>query len=340
MIEIDGSLGEGGGQVLRTSLALSLVTGQPFHIANIRARRKKPGLLNQHLTSVNAAAQISQSDVNGNVLGSSMLFFSPHGIKSGSYHFDVGTAGSCTLVLQTILPALLLSGSRSNLVLEGGTHNPMAPPFDFFARTFLPVLNRMGARVSVILERPGFYPAGGGRINVVIDPARHLSRIDILDRGEIKRQWATAMIARLPRGIAERELAIVQQQLRFSGDSLQVKELFDSRGPGNVLIIEIESEYITEIFTSFGERGLPAEKVAQTAVQEVGEYLAAGVPVGKRLADQLLIPLALAGGGAFRTLAPTSHARTNVEIVKRFLNTDIAISSVEDDVWDIEIMPR
>jgi RNA 3'-terminal phosphate cyclase (ATP) len=174
LIEIDGSFREGGGQILRTSLALSLVTGQAFHIRNIRAARRKPGLLRQHLTAVNAAAEIGQAKVEGAALASRELVFHPGDVAAGRYHFVVGSAGSATLVLQSILPALIVASGPSKIVLEGGTHNPHAPPFDYLQKTFLPILNRMGPTITATLERPGFYPAGGGKFMVTIKPARRL----------------------------------------------------------------------------------------------------------------------------------------------------------------------
>ena len=166
MIEIDGSQGEGGGQILRTALALALVTGKPFRITNIRAGRKKPGLLRQHLTAIQAAMAVGGAAAEGATIGSRDLVFHPGAITPGTYRFAVGTAGSTTLVLQTILPALLCAGGESMLTLEGGTHNPFAPPFDFLQTTFLPQVNRLGPKVEAVLERPGFYPAGGGRFRV------------------------------------------------------------------------------------------------------------------------------------------------------------------------------
>ncbi len=187
VIEIDGSFGEGGGQILRTSMALSLVTGKPFHINNIWEGRRKPGLLHQHLTAVNAAATISRAELQGNDIGSQELYFAPNKVKFGQYYFAVGTAGSCTLVLLTVLSALTTADAGSELILEGGTHNPYAPPFDFLDKAFLPILNRMGPRISTKLERPGFYPAGGGKFVALIEPAKKLSQIDLLDRGHIKK---------------------------------------------------------------------------------------------------------------------------------------------------------
>ncbi|MFQ6008619.1 MAG: RNA 3'-terminal phosphate cyclase [Candidatus Zixiibacteriota bacterium] len=339
-VEIDGSFGEGGGQILRTSLAISLVTRQPFRITKIRAGRKKPGLLHQHLTSVKAASAISQAEVKGDYLGSQELYFTPKTITPGQYHLAVGTAGSCTLVLQTVLPALLTAGGRSELRLEGGTHNPFAPPFDFLVKAFLPIVNRMGPRVTATLKRPGFYPVGGGEIKVSIEPAAALSRIDLLERGKIKKQLARAMVARLPRSIGERELKVVQDQLAWDRSCLQVEQLRNSRGPGNTLIIEIESENITEVFTGFGQKGVPAEKVADKTVREVQEYLATGVPVGKHLADQLLIPMTLANGGKFRTLPLTDHTTTNIQVLKQFLGVEIKVLELTDNVREIHIRQK
>src|SRR5262245_55571056 len=190
MITIDGSFGEGGGQILRTSLALSLVTGKPFRIENIRAGRKNPGLLRQHLTAVNAAASIGQAEITGASIGSTLLTIAPSKITHGNYHFAVGTAGSSTLVLQTVLPALLIADGPTRLTIEGGTHNPFAPPFDFLARAFLPLLTRMGVNVNANLDRYGFYPAGGGRIEITISPTGKLLPLVLESRGEIRSRQA------------------------------------------------------------------------------------------------------------------------------------------------------
>ena len=336
MIAIDGSYGEGGGQILRTSLALSLVTGKPFSIRNIRAGRKKPGLMRQHLTAVNAAAEIGQAVLEGNRIGSRAFTFEPERIRPGDYHFAIGSAGSCTLVFQTILPALLTAGGPSEVLLEGGTHNPFAPPFDFLAKAFLPVVNRMGPRVDAVLEKPGFYPAGGGRFRVSINPAG-FNRIDLLERGNIVNKTARASVANLPVRIAKRELEVIHEMLKWDRELLQAVEVENSQGPGNILTVEVESDNITEVFTGFGEKGVSAEKVAGRAATSVREYLAFDVPVGRYLADQLLVPMALAGGGKFRTLSPTQHTTTNIEIIKKFLDVEIAVTEYGRNQWEIEI---
>ena len=336
MITIDGSYGEGGGQILRTSLALSLVTGKPFAIHNIRAGRKKPGLMRQHLTAVNAAAEIGKAAIEGNSIGSQAFTFEPEMIKPGNFQFAIGSAGSCTLVFQTILPALIIAGGPSEIILEGGTHNPFAPPFDFLEKTFLPVINRMGPEVDAVLEKPGFYPAGGGRFKVSINPAG-LHRFDLLERGNIINKTARAFVANLPVNIANRELKVIREKLEWDRELLKAVEVENSQGPGNILTVEVESDNITEVFTGFGEKGISAEKVAKRAVKSVREYLDFNVPVGRYLADQLLIPMALAGGGKFRTLSPTRHTKTNIEIIKKFLDVEIAVIEYDQNQWEIEI---
>lgn len=323
MVPLDGSQGEGGGQILRTALGLSLVTGQPFRMEKVRAGREKPGLLRQHLTAVNAAVAVGGAEVEGATLGSRELTFWPgkNGVAGGEFSFAVGTAGSAGLVLQTVLPALLTATGPSRLTLEGGTHNPFAPPFDFLARAFLPLVNRMGPRVSATLERPGFYPAGGGKMEVLIEPCARLQPLELMARGEPRGRSARALVAGLAIHIARRELEVVRERLGWTEEQCAVETLPEAFGPGNALILEVASEHVTEVFSGFGQRGVAAERVATAASQEVRDYLAApGAPaVGEHLADQLLVPLALAGGGAFSTVTPSQHTRTNVETITRFL---------------------
>ncbi len=338
LVAIDGSQGEGGGQILRSSLALSLVTGVPFRIERIRAGRSKPGLLRQHLTAVNAAAEVGQAEVAGASLGSIELTFAPDAVLAGEYRFAVGTAGSATLVLQTVLPALLTAGGPSRLTLEGGTHNPFAPPYDFLEKAFLPLIRRMGPRVEATLERAGFYPAGGGLFRVSVEPVEALKRLDLPERGSVKRRLARAIVSRLPLQIAHREIKAVRDALSWGDECLRAEEAEGSPGPGNILVIEIESDHLTEVFTGFGERGRSADAVAKEALDQVRRYLASGAPVGDHLADQLLLPLAQAGGGSFRTLAPSRHTLTNVEVLKKFLDIDVRLEKEDRDVWRVEIV--
>ncbi len=337
VVVVDGSQGEGGGQVLRTALSLSLVTGRPLHIVNIRARRPKPGLGNQHLTAVRAAARIGEAELQGDKLGSQELLFRPKAVKPGSYRFAVGTAGSCTLVLQTVLPPLLAAELPSELVLEGGTHNPLAPPFEFLSEAFLPLLRRMGPKVSAVLRRPGFYPRGGGRIDVTVAPVERIQPLELLERGDIRAVEVRAVVAGLPRSIAEREINEVKKGLRSQPLKTAIDQLPASVGPGNVLILTVRSENLTEVFTAFGRKGYPAERVARDLVREASLYLSSEAPVGQHLADQLLLPLALAGSGKLRTLPPTNHTRTNAAVIRQFLPVEIDMKECTPHVWEITV---
>jgi RNA 3'-terminal phosphate cyclase (ATP) len=340
MITIDGSSGEGGGQVLRTALALSLATGRPFRIDNIRASRKKPGLLRQHLTAVQAATAVGDARVEGDALGSSALTFTPRGVKAGNYRFAIGSAGSATLVLQTVLPPLVLAGASTTLSLEGGTHNPWAPPFDFLVRVFLPLVNQLGPRVDATLVRPGFYPAGGGCFTVTIEPAPRLMRAEWLTRGDIVTRRVRALVANLPRDIAAREVKTAIRLLNWDGACGQLETVTGTSGPGNVVLVEVESEHVTEICAGFGEAGTPAESVAERPAKEARRYVASGVPVGCHLADQLLPVLALGGGGSFRTLPLSRHALTNIDVIREFVDCHIAVTDEGREVVRVDVEPR
>ena len=321
---VDGSFGEGGGQILRSSLALSMVTGRPFRIEQIRSGRSKPGLMRQHLTAVQAATQIAQAEVSGADIGSTTVEFRPGTVRAGEYSFAVGTAGSTTLVLQTILPALLTTSGPSRLSFEGGTHNPFAPPFDFLAKAFIPLVNRMGPKVSASLERPGFYPAGGGKFTLVIEPAGKLAGFDLTERGEVLRQQGRILLADLPGHVAERELRLLKSRTNWDDSCYAVERVQGSRGPGNVVMIEVEAEQVSEVFTGFGEVNRPAEAVATHVVQAYQRWLSSDVPVGVYLADQILLPLAIAGYGSYITLPLSRHSTTHIELVRRFLDVQVS----------------
>jgi RNA 3'-terminal phosphate cyclase (ATP) len=335
---IDGSMGEGGGQILRTALSLSLCLQQPFHIVNIRQQRRNPGLQRQHLAAVRAAAAIGQAKVEGAQLHASELVFSPASIVSGEYCFDIGTAGSTTLVLQTVLLPLLLADGPSQLELHGGTHNPLAPSFEFLKQAFLPLLARMGAQVEVRLLRPGYYPVGAGEVRVSIHPCGRLKPLFLERRGAILRISAEAILSRLPDHIARRELRVVAEGLKLGDELLHITREERAQCAGNALQVTVQSENCTDLFCGIGQRGLPAEVVAERVVGQVQRYLAADVPVGPYLADQLLLPLALAGGGSFVTLAPDRHTPTNIEVIRHFLPISILTRELAPDRWRIEIV--
>jgi RNA 3'-terminal phosphate cyclase (ATP) len=319
MIKIDGSEGEGGGQVLRNAAALSLITGEPFQITNVRGKRPKPGLMRQHVTAIEAACVIGNAQTTGLMVGSSELTFTPGKVTPGEYHFAVGTAGSTSLVLQTVLMPLLFAEAPSRLVLEGGTHNMMAPPFEFIDRAFLPIINRMGPTVSARLVRHGFYPRGGGRVEVEIIPAP-LRRIDCLDRGALLSRSATAFIAGLSGEIAEREIKEAQKHLPdWPEDVFAIRTLPENLGPGNIVMIEAAYEHVTEISSGFGKLGVSSESIAKDAARRLAGFMASNAFAGPYLADQLLLPFAFAGGGQFTTVKPSQHSLTAADIIALFL---------------------
>ena len=337
MIELDGSRGEGGGQILRTSLSLAMVTGQAFRIARIRAGRPKPGLLRQHLVAVQAAAQICGATVSGDALGSTVLEFAPGPVRGGDYGFAIGSAGSCTLVLQTVLPALLCAEQASTLKLSGGTHNPFAPPAHFLQRAFLPLMAKMGAQVDLAIERCGFYPAGGGELSVRIAPCGVLKPLHLEARGAAVRLYAESLVAGVPAQVAKRELAAVQAAFGLSEEALLVRGLPPDQGPGNVLLLTCEHEHVSEVVVAFGERGVSAEQVAARAVADMRTYLATPAAVGEHLADQLLLPLSLAGGGSFTTLSPSGHSRTNAEVIEKFLPVHIGFDALPGNLARVTV---
>lgn len=318
-LHIDGSLGEGGGQILRTSLGLAALTGQSIVIKNIRAGRKKPGLRHQHLTAARAAARICNGRLRGDDLGAKQLEFYPQQVVPGKYRFDIGTAGSAALVLQTVLPALLATPEKSKLTIEGGTHNPMAPSVDFLNTTFLPLLERMGARVELKLVQYGFYPAGGGKIEVVIHPCEKLKPLELLHRGELKEERGKVLIAKIPEHVAKQEKNQLCQAMGWHLGWTRMYPLENTRGPGNVVMACLEYENVHEVFTAFGAKGVRVHQVINGLVKEAKAYRDATAPVGPHLADQLLIPLALAGGGKFRATELTQHTLTNMDMVSLFL---------------------
>lgn len=337
MLSIDGSQGEGGGQIIRSSLALSLITGKPFRAYNVRARRDRPGLQRQHLTAVRAAAEVGRAKVDGAAVGAAAFTFEPGEVAPGEYTFPIGTAGSTTLVVQTVLMPLALAAGPSVVTLEGGTHNVHAPPYEFLDRAFLPLVARTGARARVELVRYGFYPPGGGRIDLLVEPRGEPRRLDLTGPLDVRRREARALVVRLAPSVGERALEVVRRRLGWEGPELRLETNEDALSPNVVLTLEVAGGEVSEVFTGVGERGVRVETIAERVCEEVERYLEVGAPVGEHLADQLLVPLALAGGGSYLTGPPSLHTTTNVEIVKKFLPVEIDVERVGGEVWRVEV---
>ncbi len=342
-VKIDGSFGEGGGQILRTSLTLSALTGRPLQLDQIRAGRGKPGLLRQHLTCVRAMAEICAADVSGDALGSRKLTFRPRAARAGEYRFQVGSAGSAVLVCQTVLPVLASAAGASRVVVEGGTHNPAAPPFDFLTAVYLPAARAIGLDVCAELHSYGFYPAGGGSFEVRLGAERDLRKYERCASRRVVGVRARIVSAQLPPAVAERERRVLCDRLELDPAAVAVDRVA-SRGPGNAVCVAVEGidsdeRDVTELFTAFGSRGVRAERVASEAATQALTYTATDAPVGEHLADQLITLLALAGG-RFRTARLSTHAQTNLTTVNRFLGDGVAVAEAAPSGTLVNVRPE
>lgn len=328
MIEIDASEGEGGGQVLRSSLTLSMLTGQAMHLTKIRGGRPKPGLMRQHLACVTGAQAICGARVEGAALGSTELRFEPGPLKAGHYRFEISTAGSCLLLLQTLWPALMQAQGASELELTGGTHNPMAPAFPFIEQSYAPLLARLGAPADLSLRRAGFYPAGGGQLKVSIPGQAQLDPFDLLEPGPLRDSGAACMAPALPRAVAERQLEALGAALAWPPEQLQVMPCRQNEGPGNALWIWQAHEHLNTVFCSISEKGEPGAAVARRTARALNQHLETGAALDVHLADQWLLPLALAvrqsgRAAAFTASAWSLHAQTNASLIERWLPLQI-----------------
>lgn len=327
---INGANGEGGGQILRTALSLSAITGRPFRIDRIRAGRKRPGLLRQHLTCVGAVAEICDAHVEGLTLGSEALEFVPGEIRSFDGRFEISSAGSAGLLLQTVLPVLLHAPDASSVEFGGGTHAIYAPCFHYLDEVFLPQIRAMGARVGIELTRYGFFPAGGGRIRLEVQPSklssyRGAETVDkSLDGAEI---ITTATIAET---VVEREIDALCRQLNLKRSQISVTTVEDSVCPGNAVLIRVRGGDVGTLVAGFGERGKRAERVIRDAATEVKRYLSSSAPVDEYLADQLVLPIAIAGGGEFYATRLSSHSKTNINTITDFLSVSIQTEAMAD----------
>jgi RNA 3'-phosphate cyclase len=332
MVELDGSFGEGGGQILRTSLTLSLLTGRPFQLRNIRAGRSKPGLQPQHLTCVQAAAAIGKAATRGASIGSCDLVFEPGSVTPGSYTFDVGTAGATSLVLHTLyLPLCLGATHPSELTLIGGTHVTHSPSFHFLDSTWRHYLAHFGIHVSLRMRRPGFYPRGGGQVEVSIQPCAKPTGATMLARGPIDRVRGFSFVAGLDKSIGMRQLTEVESRLRRAGLSADLTVESRDGGPGTFTHLVVDTAPAPTSFFGLGELRKSSEKVAAEAADQMLAYLAAGPAlVDAHSADQIVLPLALAEGPSDYTVAEvTQHLLTNIAVIGKFIDRSIICDGEE-----------
>ena len=339
IVELDGSQGEGGGQILRTSLTLSLLTGRPFRLRKIRAGRSKPGLQPQHLKSVLAAAEVGHAHVQGAILGSSSLEFEPGSVTAGNYHFRIGTAGATGLVLHTIYLPLALAKEPSVVTIEGGTHVSHSPCFHFLDRTWRSYVGLLGLSVSLRMDRPGFYPRGGGSIQTDLRPSPLPRAFNPCVGRRPTHARIVSAVAGLPADIARRQARRAAYRLAERGLEVEAREEFWSGGPGTMLGIELATEPVSTFFFALGERGKPADAVANDAVAQATAFLDADPPgIDEHSADQLLLPLALSPeASCFRTARVSSHLLTNAAVIQQFLPRHIECQGAEGEAGVVHI---
>ena len=330
-ILLDGSSGEGGGQILRSALSLSAITGRSFRLEKIRAGRKRPGLMRQHLTCVRATASICGARTSALELGCGALSFWPGEISDSYEVFPIGTAGSTSLLLQTVLPILVHGESESEVVFEGGTHVAFAPCFDYVHEVYLPQLRRMGAEVEIALQRHGFFPAGAGRVSLAVGATGGFEPYHGPEskEGEIELSARVLSTPHIAPSVAEREFEAVRAAFGISADNCSSEIVHDAACAGNVLVLRANGGNATTLCCSLGERGKPARHVAGNAIKAMRRYLGSQAPVDEYLADQLLLPLALAGGGGFTATRLTPHFHSNVEVIEAFLPVKICSEEVD-----------
>ncbi len=333
MLKLDGSYGEGGGQILRTAFSLSCITGKPVEIYNIRAARKKPGLQPQHLTGVLGCAEIARAEVVGAELNSTRLVFIPKKHKGGEYLFDVektvgkGSAGSITLLLQAILLPLCLANGPSRLILRGGTHVTWSPSFHFFNEVLLPTLRKTGIQTHAELKQWGFYPIGKGEVSVEITPVKRLMPLQLENRGNLKRISGLSAAANLPAHIAQRQKEAALNLLRNEGYEADI-EIVEAAAIGRGTFCFINPEFENGIagFGALGEIHKRAETVGEEAARAFLDYMKSGAAVDLHLADQILPYLALAeGSSSYTTQEITRHLLTNIWVVQQFLEREIRV---------------
>jgi RNA 3'-terminal phosphate cyclase (ATP) len=339
MIELDGSMGEGGGQILRTSLALALVTKKSFRLKNIRAGRAKPGLQPQHLTSGRAAASVGQAQVHGDALGSRNLVFEPGQIVPGAYNFNIGTAGATSLVLHTLyLPLAWRADVPSALTLRGGTHVLASPSFDFLEYTWRRYLEHVGFQIRVRQFQPGFYPRGGGVVEVAIEPCSQIRGLQLQEATAVARATVISAVANLPDHIAERQARRAASGLKQMGMEIEIRQERWTNGPGTVISAVLDTLPVPTLFFALGRRGRPAEQVADDLLDQIGNFLRNQPGVDLCSADQVVLPLALAAqASTFRVTEVTSHLLTNIAVIQKFVDREVLCQGKEGEPGAVRI---
>ncbi|MBI5902544.1 MAG: RNA 3'-phosphate cyclase [Deltaproteobacteria bacterium] len=343
-MEIDGSFGEGGGQILRTCLSLSCVTGAPFRACNIRARRKKPGLRPQHLLSVRAAAEVSGAEIAGDDLGSLELTFNPGPLRPADYLFDVGrltsSAGSTGLVFQTVILPLAFAGSGSRVTIRGGTHVEWSPPADYIKHVFLPLATRFSVRAELENPKKGYYPIGGGEIEARVHPSRPpLSPVEVIDRGGLLNVTVSSCVSNLPLDIAGRQEKRAVERLEAASIHPEAASFTaPSPGRGTYLFILARFESIAAGFSALGARGKRAEDVADEATDKFFSYFNRAGALDPHLSDQVAQCMALAKGrSSFTTTEVTPHLLTNIYVIERFLPVRFSVSGAPGEEGSVSV---
>ncbi len=334
MVQIDGSFGEGGGQILRTSLSLSALTGESLDIQNIRASRSQPGLRPQHLAAVNAIAEIAQADLKGAEINSTRVQLTPKKPRGGNFMFKITTAGALTLVLQTIILPLSFAEKPSAVTLTGGTHVRWSPIWHYLQECWLPTMESLGFRSEFMLERGGFYPRGGGKVNVKVLPAGKLKAFNCVERGELIEIRGYSGVANLEESIAKRQKHQALRRLYKVCRNSKIK-IVDIPSPGKGTFILLKAKFSNcgcSCYSALGAPGKPAEKVADEAVDKLLSFLDTDGCVDHYMADQILLPLSIISGkSSFRTNRITQHLLTNIHIIKQFLPVEISVDGVLDE---------
>lgn len=341
MLEIDGSHGEGGGQILRTALSLSCLLKKPFRIFNIRTGRKRPGLMPQHLSCVRALILISNAKAHGDVIGSTELVFEPSDPKAGEYFFDIGTAGSTTLLLQAVLPTLIFQRDHSRITLTGGTHVPFSPSYHFVSDVFMPILAKLGITLHASILQYGFYPRGGGKISIEVSPSSKVKALTLVDKAEPLKMSGISVVSDLPLNIADRQKNAALEAIGRSGLTAEIETYkVTSYSPGTFLFLKARTQDCLAGFSSLGERGKRAETVGKEAAEELLNYHRTTACLDHYLSDQIVLYLANADSeSSFTTSGITEHLLTNLWIIEKFLGIRYSIQGEKGHPGKVTIIP-